>query len=117
MVWRPSREVVSMGWTRKTRRATQRHRRPDLETLESRKLLTLGMANVGAQYGQAEVAPLSSRPSLSPAGAASSGDPGSSGDVIGAALTRQIYGVDGTGKTVAVIDTGVNYQHEALGSG
>ena len=33
------------------------------------------------------------------------------------ATTRQQYGVDGTGMTVAVIDTGVDYNNPALGGG
>lgn len=40
-----------------------------------------------------------------------------SADPIGAAPTRGGYGVDGRGLTAAVIDTGVNYHHEALGGG
>src|SRR4051794_11361276 len=35
--------------------------------------------------------------------------------LIGASLTRSEYGVDGHGHSVAVIDTGVNYQNPALG--
>jgi type VI secretion system secreted protein VgrG len=37
--------------------------------------------------------------------------------MIGAAQSRSIYNVDGTGMTVAVIDTGVDYQNAALGAG
>jgi type VI secretion system secreted protein VgrG len=36
---------------------------------------------------------------------------------VGAAAARQQYGVDGTGMTVAVIDTGVDYNNPALGGG
>jgi subtilisin family serine protease len=35
--------------------------------------------------------------------------------IIGAAATRSAYGVTGTGMTVAVIDTGVDYNNPALG--
>jgi type VI secretion system secreted protein VgrG len=37
--------------------------------------------------------------------------------IIGAAATRSAYHVDGTGMTVAVIDTGVDYKNAALGAG
>ena len=36
---------------------------------------------------------------------------------IGAAATRALYDVDGTGHSAAFIDTGVDYTHEALGKG
>src|SRR5262245_14645589 len=103
MAWRPSREVVSMGWTRKTQRATLRHRRPDLETLESRELLTASPVHAGTQPGPAVVAPLRSHPS--PAAAPPSGTSSTTGDLIGAAQVRSAYGVDGSGMTVALIDT------------
>jgi type VI secretion system secreted protein VgrG len=45
-------------------------------------------------------------------GAATAYDP-----VIGAAATRSTYQVDGSGMTVAVIDTGVDYNNLALGGG
>jgi len=37
--------------------------------------------------------------------------------IIGAAAARAAYNVDGTGMTVAVIDTGVDYNNQALGGG
>jgi type VI secretion system secreted protein VgrG len=37
--------------------------------------------------------------------------------IIHAAQVRATYGVDGSGLTAAVIDTGVNYRHPALGGG
>ncbi len=52
-----------------------------------------------------------------PAGSIEVGAPTAYDPVIGAALTRSTYGVDGTGMTVAVIDTGVDYQNAALGAG
>jgi len=45
-------------------------------------------------------------------GAATAYDP-----ITGAAATRSTYHVDGTGMTVAVIDTGVDYNNPALGGG
>ena len=45
-------------------------------------------------------------------GAATAYDP-----ITGAAATRSTYNVDGSGMTVAVIDTGVDYNNPALGGG
>jgi subtilisin family serine protease len=45
-------------------------------------------------------------------GAATAYDP-----ITGAAATRSAYNVDGSGMTVAVIDTGVDYNNPALGGG
>jgi subtilisin family serine protease len=52
-----------------------------------------------------------------PAGSIEVGAPTAYDPVIGAASTRSTYSVDGTGMTVAVIDTGVDYQNAALGAG
>jgi type VI secretion system secreted protein VgrG len=68
---------------------------------------------LGTRHGHADIAPLHSHPS--PTASSLNDAAGSTGDLIGAASTRSSYGVDGTGMTVAVIDTGVNYQNEALG--
>ena len=104
-----------MGWTRKSSRATLRHRRPDLETLEPRRLLTVSHSHFGTRHGHAAISPLTSHPS--PTGSSLDSDPSTSGDIIGAAQTRSTYGVNGTGSTVAVIDTGVNYDNSSLGGG
>jgi type VI secretion system secreted protein VgrG len=104
-----------MGWSRKSCRALLRHRRPDLEALEPRTLLTIDHSPFASRHAQAAIAPLNSHPS--PAGSTLDSGTTSGGDLIGAALTRSTYGVNGAGMTVAVIDTGVNYNHEALGGG
>jgi subtilisin family serine protease len=52
-----------------------------------------------------------------PAGTLLTGTPTAFDPIVGAAAARQEYGVDGTGMAVAVIDTGVNYNNPALGSG
>ncbi len=52
-----------------------------------------------------------------PAGAILTGTPTAFDPVVGAAAARQLYNVDGTGMTVAVIDTGVDYNNPALGGG
>ncbi len=52
-----------------------------------------------------------------PAGTLLTGTPTAFDPIVGAAAARQQYGVDGTGMTVAVIDTGVDYNNPALGGG
>lgn len=52
-----------------------------------------------------------------PAGSIATGTPTAFDPIIGSATTRSTYGVDGSGLTVAVIDTGVNYNSSALGGG
>ncbi len=52
-----------------------------------------------------------------PAGTIVTGTPTAYDPIVGAAAARQQYGVDGTGMTVAVIDTGVDYNNPALGGG
>ena len=52
-----------------------------------------------------------------PAGTILTGTPTAFDPIVGAAAARQHYGVDGTGMTVAVIDTGVDYNNPALGGG
>ena len=52
-----------------------------------------------------------------PAGTLLTGTPTAFDPIVGAAAARQQYGVDGTGMTAAVIDTGVDYNNPALGGG
>ncbi len=52
-----------------------------------------------------------------PAGTIITGTPTAYDPIVGAAAARQQYGVEGTGMTVAVIDTGVDYNNPALGGG
>ncbi|MGB0068856.1 MAG: hypothetical protein WBQ11_12470, partial [Isosphaeraceae bacterium] len=52
-----------------------------------------------------------------PAGTLLTGTPTAFGPSVCAAAARQAYAVDGTGMTVAVIDTGVDYNNPALGGG
>jgi type VI secretion system secreted protein VgrG len=65
---------------------------------------------------------MASRPRASkvveqPAGFAASGSATAYDPIIGAARARAAYNVDGTGMTVAVIDTGVDYKNQAFGGG
>src|SRR4051794_11331245 len=121
MVWRPSREVVSMGWTRTTVRAMLRHHRADIETLESRELLAATLSpspswgRDAERRGPAVITGLSSAPK--PAGNSPGGASSAAGDLIGAAEVRAAYGGDGSGMTVALIDTGIDYHDAVLGNG
>ncbi len=88
-----------MGSTRSKVRGA-RDRRPGLECLESRQLLSVGGAAPGV------------------GGTFLNGDGSVNYDqVIGASAARKSYGVDGTGSNVAVIDTGVDYKNPILGGG
>ena len=91
-----------MTWTRRSRRPTACARlRPALEGMEARTLLS-NVPSLGSPI---------------PAGDNSSSLVAPFENLIGAVATRDAYKVDGTGMTAAVIDTGVNYDHEALGGG
>jgi len=88
-----------MGWTRTTDRGAHARRRPDLENLETRRLLSTAQPTPAAS-------------ALTYAG----GDGSVAFDrVIEASAARAKFGVDGTGQTVAVIDTGVDYRNATLG--
>ena len=50
-----------------------------------------------------------------PAGTVTTGAQTAFDPIVGAAAARSTYGVSGTGMTVAVIDTGVDYKNPALG--
>jgi type VI secretion system secreted protein VgrG len=52
-----------------------------------------------------------------PAGSLTTGAATSFDPIVGASSTRSAYGVNGSGMTVAVIDTGVDYDNPALGGG
>ncbi len=83
-----------MFWTRPAKRPQRSSRQPRFEDLEARRLLTASPTS-----------PFIGLPTtLDPAD-----------KILGASLTRNRYQVDGTGMTAAVIDTGVNYWHPALG--
>ena len=88
-----------MEWTRKTGRVARDRRRPDLESLEIRQLLSLATA-------------------LSAGGPDVNADGSTNFDgIIGASAARSQFHLDGSGHSVAVIDTGVNYNNAALGGG
>lgn len=87
-----------MGWTRQTGRATRARRRPSLEWLETRQLLS-------------HVTPKPASSNLNSDGSTDYDQ------IIGASAARSEFNVDGTGETVAVIDTGADYNNPALGGG
>jgi len=134
-----------MGWTwNRNRRNTRKCHRPELEHLDDRCLLSTSTGiNLSdhlasdaltrrhalvrhPRHGtwQAErTAPNAGHHVATavrlerPAGSIISGSTTAYDPIIGSALTRSTYNVDGTGMTVAVIDTGVDYNNAALGSG
>jgi subtilisin family serine protease len=90
-------EGFSMGWTRKPGRVARARRRPDLESLETRQLL--------------------SHASPKPASAPVVNSDGSTNydQIIGASAARSDFNLTGAGQTVAVIDTGADFKNAALG--
>ena len=93
---------------RKSLRVARFGRRPLLEFLEARTLLT-------ANPQVADISP--STPSPSPASDGSAGGLTEVDRIVGASAARSAFGVDGAGLSVAVIDTGVNYRLGAFGGG
>ncbi len=144
MAWRPSGETRLMGWTgnRSSRRTRLRHR-PLLEHLDDRCLLSSGAGIAFAAHSGPPVIDrthtvlhpharahggakarlalrhdaLKTSDRERPAGSVEIGAATAYDPIIGAAATRSLYNADGTGMTVAVIDTGVDYNNAALGSG
>ena len=105
-----------MGWTRMSRRTADRyHHRPDMEALEARTLLSVSQGTGALPYVPITLT-LSSQSARLAAGDSTAS--GTNFDAItGASAARSQYKVDGSGLSVAVIDAGVNYNHEALGGG
>jgi subtilisin family serine protease len=97
-----------MAWNRSCRRAARACRPPVLEGLEDRLLLASSPALVPTPVAPipAQAATLSPSSPITPADT-----------LIGASAVRASYDVDGSGLAAAVIDTGVNYHHEAFGDG
>ncbi|MEO6808172.1 MAG: S8 family serine peptidase [Isosphaeraceae bacterium] len=94
-------------WNREPRRPDRVRRRLNLEALEVRNLLS----NVPSP-------PFSfSTPSAFPAETFSNHAVDPIDALTRASQARAAFGVTGKGMTVAVIDTGVNYHHEAFGDG
>ena len=91
MAWRPSGRDSPWGGPETKCRVARDRRRPSVECLETRQLLS-GTSST--------VSNLKPRPM----------DGSTNFDqIIGASATRSQFNVDGTGQSVAVIDTGVNY--------
>ncbi len=134
-----------MGWTwNQKRRESRRRNRPLLENLDDRCLLSGGVGipatehllvhkdvhrhvvtsivhgrsdHKGATHKAADVHKKTLKSIERPAGTLISGTATVYDPIVGAATTRSAYQVDGTGMTVAVIDTGVDYNNPALGGG
>jgi hypothetical protein len=99
-----------MGWFRKTQRPGRNRCRPLLEGLETRNLLS-NLASSPTTQSPAAPAPFVA------GGSSANAAPDIFDALIGASRARSEFGVNGTGLTAAVIDTGVNYGNEALGGG
>jgi type VI secretion system secreted protein VgrG len=133
-----------MGWTSNTSRRRERvRRRPQLEALDDRCLLSTGMrghlaeatpalrdraaghvrgVHAAAMQGRGarpmvrhHVDPSAARER--PAGLLSTSAAGGYDSAIGASRVQSTYNVNGAGMTVAVIDTGVDYNNPGLGGG
>jgi subtilisin family serine protease len=136
-----------MGWTGKKHQRARLRRRPQLELLDDRCLLSTGgafepIAHAAtpaagrrhalvshhhnhhrqarrleklAQIAESHAASIAAVEH--PAGTLATGAPTAYDPITGAAATRSAYNVDGAGMTVAVIDTGVDYNNPALGGG
>jgi Subtilase family len=90
-----------MGWTRSSGRVARDRRRPCLESLEGRQLLS--------QLS------LDALPAATTAAVNNSDGSTNFDQIIGASAARSTFGVNGAGSNVAVIDTGVNFQNSILG--
>jgi subtilisin family serine protease len=145
MAWRPSGETRLMRSTGKHNRPTGRRRhRPLLELLDDRCLLSTGAGALQSDHHAAHAvvgrqamirhehhalmqhakAGLTMghhgaklREVERPAGGIETGAATAYDPIIGASQVRSTYGVQGNGMTVAVIDTGVDYNNSALGGG
>ena len=134
-----------MGWIEKKHVRARMRRRPHLELLDDRCLLSAGGVQSLTEHGAhaaidrrhalvvhnrhhaahplAQVASTASSPETAttggerPAGTIETGAATAYDPITGAAAARSAYNVDGTGMTVAVIDTGVDYNNAALGGG
>jgi type VI secretion system secreted protein VgrG len=132
---------------RSRRRKCDRRQRPGLEHLDDRCLLSTVSGALVAQHAvpehhlaavhvqsalkapvhvhhlartrSAHAAKTAIAPKMveQPAGTVITGTATPFDPIIGAAATRSTYGVDGSGMTVAVIDTGVDYNNPDLGGG
>ncbi len=100
-----------MLYSRENRRPRRAVRSLVVESLETRRLLSVSIPN---QAGSTPNAPIA-------ASAASFGTPVAGAvdfnTLDGASQVRAQYGVNGTGMTAAAIDLGVDYQDQALGGG
>ena len=96
-------------WSRKAGRDARGRRRPRLEALEQRALLTVS-ATPSASVATPSFGPVPAGVTV-PAGAVNFDQ------ILGASAARSKYGVNGSGMTVATIDTGVDYNNEDLGGG
>jgi subtilisin family serine protease len=97
-----------MVWPRKAGRDDRGRHRPRLEALEQRALLTVSATPTPEPTKL--VGPVAAGVTV-PSGVVNFDQ------IIGASAARAQYGVDGTGMTVATIDTGVDYNNEDLGDG
>ncbi len=82
--------------------------RPAVETLEARELLS---ATASASSNTSPQTP------TSPSAVTDSSATTDFSGIVQADQTRTLYGIDGNGETVAVIDTGINYDNESFGGG